>query len=240
MVHTVVGVVGASGGLGASTLAVALAVRGSLRSGLCVVVDGDPGGGLDVTAGVEHLPGLRWPDLGQSRGTVDGAALLADLPGQDSVRVLAGSAASPQTQPASTATRRQVVAALADLCAVTVLDLGRTPDLASACTDFVLLTGTSARQLADATALLAAGVLDRARCGVVLRPTGRDGISPEEVAGHLGLPLVGVLPDDARVRRDEQRARMPGTRVRGVVAATADRVLEDLAGRAGVAYGVGA
>jgi hypothetical protein len=83
-------------------------------------------------------------------------------------------------------------------------------------------------------------VLDRARCGVVLRPTGRDGISPEEVAGHLGLPLVGVLPDDARVRRDEQRARMPGTRVRGVVAATADRVLEDLAGRAGVAYGVGA
>ncbi|NNM47111.1 hypothetical protein [Knoellia koreensis] len=252
MVHTVVGVVGASGGLGASTLAVALAVRASLRSGLCVAVDAEPDGGLDVTAGVEHLPGLRWPDLAASRGGVDGAALLADLPGQDSVRVLSGGgvARAPGSvesglergalAEAPAATRRQVVAALAEVCALTVLDLGRHLDLVDLCTDVVVVSGTTARQLADATALCRGGVLDLGRSLVVLRTTGREGIPAREVADHLGLPLAGVLGDDPRVRRDEVRAVMPGSRARGVVAGAADRLLDLVAGRGHAAYGVGA
>jgi len=58
-----VGVVGASGGLGVSTLAVALASRAGPSLGVTVCVDtaGSAGarGGLDVTACLEHLPGLR-------------------------------------------------------------------------------------------------------------------------------------------------------------------------------------
>ena len=69
MDDVVVGVLGASGGLGASTLAVALAVRAGGRYGVAVAVDGDPArGGLDVTACLEHEAGLRWADLDRPRG----------------------------------------------------------------------------------------------------------------------------------------------------------------------------
>ncbi|HET6693564.1 MAG TPA: hypothetical protein VFG97_04630, partial [Pedococcus sp.] len=56
----VLGVCGSAGGLGASTLTVALALT-AVREGWkpVVAVDGSlGGGGLDVTAGAEHLPGL--------------------------------------------------------------------------------------------------------------------------------------------------------------------------------------
>src|SRR6476619_2946840 len=91
MDHRVMGVIGASGGLGVSSLAVALAVRAGLRVGATVAIDGAPGGGaLDVTACLEHLPGLRWPDLAAAQGALDGAALLRALPTEATTRVLAG------------------------------------------------------------------------------------------------------------------------------------------------------
>src|SRR5690349_6789560 len=74
-------VLGASGGLGASTWAAALAWRMSLHLGECVLVDGDVcGGGLDMTCGTEHVPGLRWADLSRMRGAASCARLLAALP----------------------------------------------------------------------------------------------------------------------------------------------------------------
>lgn len=83
-------VCGVSGGVGASTLVGVLALEMARRTGTAVLVDGDlTGGGLDVTVGVEHLEGPRWPDLAQVRGEVDGAALLRLLPGTDGCRVLA-------------------------------------------------------------------------------------------------------------------------------------------------------
>ena len=74
-------VIGASGGLGASTWSAALARRLSLHLGECVLVDADlRGGGLDMTCGIEHVPGLRWPDLARLRGTTSAERLVAALP----------------------------------------------------------------------------------------------------------------------------------------------------------------
>ncbi|GAB3439157.1 hypothetical protein GCM10027517_12230 [Phycicoccus ginsengisoli] len=221
MDHHVIGVVGASGGLGASTLAVALAVRAGPRTGVSVCLDARPGGGgLDVTACLEHVAGVRWDDLVDLRGEVDGAALLRALPAQGPLRVLAARGAPP-----AAATTRTVVSALASVCGLVVLDLDVTSELLDLCSTVVVLAGVSARHLADAAAVAGKGQLP-ADAVLVLRGARREPVAPEEVAVHLDLPLLTVLRDDARVRTDEDRARLPGTRARGSVEGAADRVLD--------------
>lgn len=85
----VVAVVGASGGCGASTLTAAVCRSASDAGWSVVAVDGQPGGGgLDVVLALDHLPGVRWPDLTRLRGAVDGPDLIARLPRGDGVAVL--------------------------------------------------------------------------------------------------------------------------------------------------------
>lgn len=257
MDHRVIGVLGASGGLGASTLAVALGVRAARRFGVTACVDGDLwGGGLDVTACLEHLPGLRWRDLAEASGELDGAALLRALPSQDGIAVLAAGdvlgaggrtldAPDPVTVP--TLARRAVLA-LARLCAVTVVDLGHHggappgAGLVDACTDVVLVAGTSARRLADgvAAARRVTGPARPESVGMVLRTPRRDALQPEEVALRLDLPLVAVLPDDSRVVVDTDRGRVPGTRSAGRLGTVADRLLDWLELADGADLGVSA
>lgn len=64
-------VVGAVGGVGASTLAALLARRRAAAGGPALLVDLDLGrGGIDVLLGLERAPGVRWPDLAGVRGTL--------------------------------------------------------------------------------------------------------------------------------------------------------------------------
>ena len=83
---TVLGVVGGSGGVGASTFAGALAAA----AGASVLVDLDAvGGGLDVALGIESVPGARWSGLRVAGGRLDPAALMSGLPYLGSCAVLA-------------------------------------------------------------------------------------------------------------------------------------------------------
>ena len=221
MDHRVLGVIGASGGLGVSTLAVALAVRASGLVGATVAVDGAPGGGaLDVTACVEHLPGLRWADLAGAEGRIDGAALLLELPADGPARVLAGRGSAPPDP-----VGRAAVSGLAGVCGLTVLDLGGSTWWAEVCTDLLLVVGSTARQLADGV-----GVADRLHdlgvpAALVLRCSRGDALSPEEVAGHLDLPLAGTMRDDPRVPADADRGRPPGSRPSGALVGAVDALL---------------
>jgi secretion/DNA translocation related CpaE-like protein len=92
-----IGVVGACGGAGSSTLAAAVAHALRRVGEPAVLVDLDvPGAGVDVLLGVEEEPGARWPELASARGDVDGGGLLAALPRWRSVPVLSGSRARPE------------------------------------------------------------------------------------------------------------------------------------------------
>lgn len=219
--HHVTGVIGASGGLGVSTLAVALGHRASRRFGATVCLDGHGiGGGLDVTACLEHLPGLRWPDLEAAQGQIDGAALLRALPAEGSLRVLAARAKPPRPEVMAAA-----LEALAELCPVTVVDLGRSLTLLDQCSQVVLVCGASARHLADAAALVPTLFDIAPDVHLVLRTTRRDPVQPEDVAALLDLPLATVLRHDSRVASDADRGRMPGGRSSSALARAADRVL---------------
>jgi hypothetical protein len=224
MDHRVLGVIGASGGLGASTLAVALAVRAAASVGATVCVDAAfERGGLDVTACVEHVSGLRWTDLADLEGEVDGADLLRSLPSEGVARVLASRGEAPPDEVVEACLR-----AVSSVCALTVVDLGGSRRWAGHCTDLVLVSGVAARQLADASAL--ASGLSRLRTPVrlVLRAGRREGVTAEEVALHLDLPHGVTVRDDPQVVTDADRGRTPGSRKGGSFSGAVDRLLSEL------------
>jgi hypothetical protein len=228
---SVIAVVGASGGLGASTLSLAVGRRLAATGPPALVVDLDiGGGGLDVTAGIEHLPGRRWPALTDVRGHVDAGMLAASLPGEDGCRVL--SAGGPAHEVPSPRAVVDVLASVVGLGRV-VLDVGRAPPPAAAVDPgplVVLVACLTTRGLADADARLEA-VLDA--CGSAGRPPdvrlvtrggrpGRDVL--DDVVAHLGIAHLCHLPDDPRVAKDAERGLWPGTG-RDAVRRAADAVV---------------
>ncbi len=200
----VIGIVGARGGAGASLLAASLAVEYALvgdRSGpgRAAVVDLSRGAGLDVLLGIEELPGARWPDLHQARGSVDGAELRAVLPTWRDVGILSTDRERPRPTPVDVI--GDVLDALTAVHDVVVLDLDRA-DLLGAephpavgrCATVLLVAPLDLRAVAGGVALR--GVLD-VQVGdvrLVLRGPSPGGLGASEVAHVLGLPLAGSLP----------------------------------------------
>lgn len=216
----VLGVVGACGGAGASTLAAALA-RQLARRTATVLVDLDRGsGGIDVLLGLEGVDGMRWPDLRDARGDVAGAEVVALLPRWGSCAVLSADRFRPgPPEPAV------VVDVLHGLCAevgAVVLDLDRSDvvageSLVAAC-DAVLVVAP--RDLVAVAGVLAMRpMLDGAGVGLVVRGPGVLGTS--EVASAVGLPVLGTLPRDRRLGGD-------GVPPRGRTARTAARLVGGL------------
>lgn len=235
LVTPLVIVIGASGGLGASTWAAALARRLSTHLGECILVDGDVrGGGLDMTCGTEHVPGLRWPDLARLRGAVSATRLVAALP-RGEVPVLS---AGGRGVPVPLEVMLDVLGSLSGEVPVVVDCLGAT-GLAEALmggglsggggagvrVDAVqVVSGLQVRQLADTEALM--GHLPGPGVGLVTRSRTGLGAEFEEVLDHLGVPHLAHLRDDPRVRRDGERGDWPG--LRGPLRDGADRVVMDL------------
>lgn len=192
-----IGVVGGSGGVGASTFAAALA----LAAPAGVLFDADPlGGGIDVLLGMEHEPGPRWSDVRVSGGYLNPGLLADQLPRWGPVAVLAVDGPPPQPGEAA-----QVLVACAELGVVAV-DLGRAPTPLRAavlelCTVVVLLARAEVAPLAAAHAIRAG--ID-ATVGAVLRP----GCVPLDRAAHLvGAVPLGRLPDVSVAMRGGRIAR---------------------------------
>ncbi|MEO3937782.1 hypothetical protein V3N99_13640 [Dermatophilaceae bacterium Soc4.6] len=209
-------VTGASGGLGASVVTAALAVRAVAVGRGTVAVDLDPlGGGLDIVLGLEQTPGTRWSDLGALDGEADGEAVLPTLPRADGVRVLSygrhGEPVPPQVVGA-------LLRALVAVCDLVVLDLPRAdrmPGGAPPLDLHLVLAGTSLTQVAALSAVL--GMLSRPDgTGVLLRA--RSASDPEAgalvpvVQAQLGAPVWGIVPDDRSVPADLTHGFAPGRR----------------------------
>lgn len=212
----VVAVVGGSGGAGASTLAVGLALAGVRRGLEVALVDLDPvGGGVDLLLGAERTPGWRWPRLVGARGEV--GDIRDFLPRVDNVTVVSGARGEVGESPPPMESIRAVVGALARHHGLVVLDVGRTPDLASAAT--TRLAGrvvVAAREQVRAVAAAAqtARVLAESRPGVVVRSRRGSPVSAQAVASTIGVPLFGSVPEDAGVRRSGDVGRPPAGRGR--------------------------
>jgi len=225
----VIGVVGGSGGVGASVLTSAIAVRAAQAGLRPVCLDGDRlGGGLDVTLGIEQEPGVRWPDLAGVRGRVDGSELLRRLPSVDDVSVLSFDRA--RDVQLETGTVEEVLRALRTAVDLVVVDLPR-PDhevfaaLAPAVDAIVLLAGSGICDLAGASAIaehLVRGCPDVWLC---LRTSGRGSHFADTVAGALDLPMLAMVREEPSLATDLLHGIPPGSSSKGALAAAADKVL---------------
>ena len=187
----VLGVIGGSGGVGASVFAAVLASVLAAGTGESLLVDVDAaGGGVDVLLGIEAVDGARWSDLHLAGGRLEPAELLGGLPRWGPCAVLAADAPMPAAAVA------QVVEVAATAGVPVVLDLPRTAcDARAAALERCDLVVVLAR--ADAAGLIAAHAivtsLPELPVGVVVRRGPRDRVAPDEAARLVRARLLGRL-----------------------------------------------
>jgi MinD-like ATPase involved in chromosome partitioning or flagellar assembly len=202
---SVIGVVGGSGGVGASSFAAVVAAV----AGGALLVDLDvAGGGIDVTLGIESVPGARWSGLRLAGGRLDPAALIGGLPQWGSVPVLAADVA--ELDPDAVLQ----VLDVARPAGPVVLDLPRRicPERAAAllhCRLVVVVARADVDGLVAAHALVEG--LPELPSGLVCR---RGEVAGADAARLVGAPLLGELPALARNRLVLNAHRLPSAAAR--------------------------
>lgn len=191
----VIGVIGGTGGAGATTLACALG-QGAARAGDAVVIDCDPQGpGLDRVLGLERHDGFRWDALCQTTGRLSARSLREALPRRGALRVLSWYV-DGRVQTLQAFAVREALSAARRGHRIVVVDLPRTPDaltdeVAARCDELLVVTTASVMGVAGA-ARMRARFADHAGAGVVLRG---ESLSAEEVMRTVGLPVVAQMRD---------------------------------------------
>jgi secretion/DNA translocation related CpaE-like protein len=223
-------VAGGSGGVGASTLAAALAFVAARQGERSVLIDTDSrGGGLDLLVGAERLDGWRWPQLARARGHL--GAVGAQLPYVDGMEVLSMGRGE---QPALGAEQlRAVLDSVRHGHDITVVDVSRELgrdliEAISAGATWLLVAREDIRGVAagrERTGELG----DLGICPGLLVRRGRAGmLDPESVADGLGLELRGVVTDEPGLVLAAERGDPPGRSPRSSLARLARSLLQQL------------
>lgn len=207
----VVAVVGGCGGAGASVLAAGIGLTVSREGGSALLVDCDPlGGGIDLLFGAELDAGLRWPELKVNSGRVSMAALHEALPerrhGDGRLSLVSCDRDGPGPS-------GDAVAA--------VIEAGRRAGRTVVCDVPRYLAGGAAAAVdradlvvlvvpADLRACVAAKrvlqrIEARSRRTLVLARWPAGGLSPNDVAGHVGVPLLASMPPERGLERNLER-----------------------------------
>lgn len=225
----VVAVAGGRGGAGASLFATAL----GRVAGEALLVDFDPcSGGIDLLAGTENTPGLRWPDLALQGGRLNWSAVRAALPARHGVHVLSAARRGHQVDAAAAAAvldagRRGGVTVICDLPRA----LTGAAEAALATADLaVLVTPCDVRACAAATASTPALRAVNPNVGLVVRGPSPGGLRAAEIADVTGLPLLAAMRAEPRLteRLEHGGLRLPR---RSALATAARRVLQVLPAR---------
>ncbi len=228
----VVAVIGGRGGAGASVLAAGLAVTASAAGRRGLLVDADPlGGGLDLVLGWEDDTGVRWSELADTSGRLDGPALMGALPGRGDLTLLSFDRRTlPQAPPeAMTA----VLSAGRNACDLVVVDLPRHVDdtvtVALQTADQTLLVVPAEVRAVAAAAKVAAAVT--VHCGsvrLVVRGPSPGRLSADEISASLGLPLAGSLRPEVGLPASLESGMPPAATGRGPLAVLCRRLVTEL------------
>jgi secretion/DNA translocation related CpaE-like protein len=198
----VIGVLGARGGAGASTVAAGLALTAA-GLGPSWLIDLDPiGGGADAGLGAELSSGARWRDLDTLTGRLSTHALRSAVPQVAGVAVVAaGGGMKAQLTPEAV---QAVVSAAGRDGGTTVLDLGRSATAArevavAAVDDLLLVVPAELRAMIAARQVVQSLGPHAPTPHVVVRAV-PGALPSRDVAGGLGFSLAGELPDEVIVR----------------------------------------
>ncbi len=205
-----VALVGCGGGAGASTTAAAVALAAARRGAVVALVDLDErGGGLDIVCGLERSDGVRWCDLIDAEGSIDGRALLDALPVAHGVGVLSQGRVPVCPSPDLCAAVWDALLGECDLLVFDAhhhLDPGRLPRD----THYVLVAHGDVRGAAAVGAVAGGLEAHDARVEVLVR----DPIAtlPRDLADATGCEVVGEVVTERRITGDLARGVMPGGR----------------------------
>lgn len=231
-----IGVVGGSGGVGATTLSCALALVAAL-TGPALLVDLDPlGPGADRVAGIEDRQGARWEALLESPGRLGARALREAVPSRDGLGVLTWEGAG-SLDPAAA---RDVLSAARRGHDVVVVDLPRHPDevveqALTHCDQVLVVVALQVPAVASATRVVDAVERSGARVSLVARTTRTSSLEPDEVAETLGVPLLAIVPDQRRLGEHVDLGLGPVHAARGPLARACRTLLSQLSVAPGVA-----
>ena len=224
-----VAVVGGTGGVGATVLAVALGLVAAERYGGALLVDLDPWGpGLGRVAGIDVRPEVTWRELALSPGRLGARSLREAVTTPQGVGLL-GWDDVPDGQPPP-ASVREVLSAAARGHRWVVVDLPHreaavVDEVLPHCDAVVLVSAATLGSVA-ATGRVASRLREHgASPGLVVRSR-RGGLPPEDVAEALALPLLARLPDQRRLDEHLDLGAGPVHSRRGVLARTAAGLLE--------------
>ncbi len=211
----VLALLGGAGGLGVSSLAVAVA-GWAARRGRAVLVDADPfGGGVHRAVGLDIRQGRHWGHFAAARGRLS-AADVQGLPHVDGLSVLGW----PEARLPDGATRMGAISGLVSAArvgaATVVVDVGSR-------SRHVLAELPRDSRLVVVAPNTVRGVVAAARCASDVRAAGAHElrlvvremggtVARRSIARAVGLPVVAVLRDDPRVAADEDGGRPPGAR----------------------------
>lgn len=198
----VVGFLAGRGGAGASTLATALGTTAAELGWETLLVDADPlGGGIDLVAGCEHVPGFRWGEIARAGGRISAPALRSALPRVGNLAVLSAerglplAADVPDLLRAARRGNDLVVADLPRCCPADLRLLVGAVDVVVVTTTAEVRAASSARQTADLVGRWCADVR------VAVRVAPRSLLPPEDVAATVGVPFAAAVTTRRSVRR---------------------------------------
>ncbi|MHC2799006.1 secretion/DNA translocation related CpaE-like protein [Corynebacterium hesseae] len=200
-------VTGSAGGLGASTVAVALA----REAGADLLVDASPySGGLDLLTGIENKPGARWPDLAAGTGSVDAADLVRALPAtSDGIAVLSAARSASAEVVQMSAARRAAIMQAACLYPGTVVVDCPPWDIPDAADHVVVLTAAEVRAAAACAQLVAELRARPQECSVVVRNRQWAGLDASDIATVTHADPIAELPTIRGLTRTVETSGLP-------------------------------
>ena len=200
-------VLGAVGGAGASTLAAAIASHNNSSGASSVLVDLDPAGaGIDLMLGGEIVSGARWDELAGIAGRVDERILTQALPRAEGLAMVSWPA-SGELEPDGIAVGH-VLDALARSESLVVVDGGRGTDSRALValgrsTRAALVVPLRVRAVAAAKRALQR-LPQHVEPLIITREPAPGGLTCDDVAGALGVPVVATLLEDRHRPMNEE------------------------------------
>lgn len=231
-----IGVIGGNGGVGASTLAAALAVTGNKRHLQTVLIDADPlGGGIDLLLDGGQAHGSRWPQLAHVEGSLNAQTLREELPVMEDLFVLSWDRS--QIRGISCDAMTAVLAAATRGSDLVVVDLPRyrSPFVDAALVGLdrcLVYVDGQPRSVAAAGRVLAsidglAGQIQVVARGVS-KKAGKNAANPQQTFAELPLPISAVIAHDAHLGSVANAALPPGYTGKGNVARFCNELLDEI------------
>jgi len=227
-----IGVLGGSGGSGATTFACALGQMAG-RAGPSVVIDADPlGPGVDRVLGLDLVDGVRWDALGHTTGRLSARALLESLPRRDGVAALTWFAGA-HPRPLQAFAVREALSAARRGHDTVIVDLPRMPDpmteeIAARC-DQVLVTVVTTVAGVAAAMRTCGRFPDHRRLALVVRGSAMD---DDALGRAVGARVLHRMSDQRGLAEAIDVGLGPVRSRRGPLGRAASGVLAGLADRA--------